>query len=147
MRYWIRNSFRHPLFPGLRIAAAAQANGRRYEALAGSFHQLEKAARGGAVARCAVFIAARGGERLPTDEQRDALWNLFQVPIYFVQLDDHGRVCAYECEARDGLHMAWAESGRVECGCGRPGLLSIGAATARPPSRAHRLVASVSSAA
>ena len=45
------------------------------------------------------------GEAWITEEEREQLWEVFQVPL-FEQLCDHrGRVLAHECEARQGLHI------------------------------------------
>ena len=63
------------------------------------------------------------------DEDRDALWGAFQVPVYAILLDHQGRLIAYECEAQAGLHIAEerVEEVRPElvdntlCECGRAG--------------------------
>ncbi len=45
------------------------------------------------------------GESWIADEEREELWEVFQVPV-FEQLCDHrGRLLAHECEARQGLHI------------------------------------------
>jgi len=78
----------------------------------------------GAVVRRAVFVVHHEGEPLPSEDQQDALWDLFRVPNYVLQVDAGGRVCAYECEAREGLHTTTAADDAVQCGCGRPGLMT-----------------------
>ena len=144
MLYWVGKSLRHPLFPGLRATSASEAKTRQYDALAGSFHELQAAAIAGATARRAVFVTAPEGWNLPTDSQRDVLWILFQVPSYVLQLDSNGKVRAYECEARSGLHNVRSGENSMECACGRPGL----AASPFPCGRAdHDFAASASSAA
>ena len=55
--------------------------------------------------------------------ERDRLWQIFEVPVYGLLLDQKGKVLAYECEAQNGLHVA-ATAGEVQyspCDCGRPG--------------------------
>jgi hypothetical protein len=54
------------------------------------------------------------GEAWITDEEREELWQAFQVPV-FEQLCDHrGQVLAHECEARDGLHIGSAQTWIVD---------------------------------
>jgi len=122
MTQWLRKRTWHPLFPGLPTTAARLAAGRRYEALAGSIPELKAAAyRGARVAR-AVFVLASEGEWPLNERELDVLWHRFGVPVYTVELDRRGNVYAWECEAREGLH-AVAGSSRIECECGRPGLV------------------------
>ena len=45
------------------------------------------------------------GEAWITDEEREALWNVFQVPVFEQICDHNGRVLVHECEARQGLHI------------------------------------------
>jgi len=79
--------------------------------------------------RRAVFVLQNEGDPLLSDAQRDELWELFQVPVYVLLLDANHRVCAYECEAHQGLHLprdigphrAPAGLEASPCGCGRPG--------------------------
>ena len=123
MQLWFRKSLRHPLFRGLRTTAAAEARGRRHDALAGSVEELRQAAGRGASARRAVFVLQRERELLLDEAARDALWRLFRTPCYVLQVDTDNRVLAYECEARQGLHLAAAKGEDVHCGCGRPGFV------------------------
>jgi hypothetical protein len=37
--------------------------------------------------------------------ERDALWEVFQVPVFALLLDGEGRLVGYECEAHEGLHI------------------------------------------
>jgi len=92
----------------------------------------------GATATRGVLVVQREGEHLPGEEQRAALWDWFRVPSYVVQVDGDGKVRAYECEARIGLHQAQAVDGRVECDCGRPGFLPV---TSSGASRSEELTA------
>jgi len=77
----------------------------------------------------AVFPLRRPGNPFLPDKQRDALWQMFQVPIHALLVDARDEVVGYECEAQDGIHLradyaAGLFSGDVEselCECGRPG--------------------------
>jgi hypothetical protein len=98
-------------------------------AVSGTFQQLAHAALRRVAPRRAVFVLQNEGDPLLTDPQRDELWERFQVPVYVLLLDASHRVCAYECEAHQGLHLP-QETGvnRIPpgietspCGCGRPG--------------------------
>ena len=91
--------------------------------------------------RRAVFVLQKESDPLLTDAQRDELWQLFRVPVYVLLLDSSQKVCAYECEAHEGLHLRPNEHRRIPpgadtspCGCGRPGprLRYRGAALASP---------------
>jgi hypothetical protein len=99
-------------------------------AVSGTFHQLTQAAMRRVEPRRAVFVLQNVGEILLTDAQRDELWEEFQVPVYLLLLDAAGKVCAYECEAHQGLHLTHDATAphRIPpatevslCGCGRPG--------------------------
>ncbi len=84
---------------------------------------------GARVAR-AVFPVRALASPFLSETQRDALWNMFRVPVYALLLDARGAVVGYECEAQNGLHIrddyaAGLPFGHVEstlCECGRPGL-------------------------
>ena len=123
---WLRSTVRHPLFPRLPVTRAAEALGR-HAALAGSFADLARAARQGARADCAVFVLIDEGVPLPDEAQHEQLWQWFEVPSYVLVVNGKGKVTAYECEARDGLHLVQGgrnalDGGAAECPCGRPGL-------------------------
>jgi hypothetical protein len=45
------------------------------------------------------------GEAWITEEERDELWQSFQVPVFEQICDHRGQLLAHECEARDGLHI------------------------------------------
>ena len=45
------------------------------------------------------------GEAWITDEERQELWDVFQVPVFEQICDRRGRRVAHECEARQGLHI------------------------------------------
>ncbi len=99
-------------------------------ALSGTFQQLAYAGLRRVEPRRAVFVLQNDGDPLLSDAQRDELWELFQVPVYVLLLDAKRRVCAYECEAHQGLHLPRDIGPRrirpgletSPCGCGRPGL-------------------------
>ncbi len=123
-----RRRIRHPFYPALKPAPAAAAQSFS-PALYGAFEDLSAAAQTGVRVSRAVFPTRRAASPFLTESQRDALWQMFQVPIYALLLDGGGRVVGYECETQDGMHLSqeYAEgllSGNVEsglCECGRPG--------------------------
>lgn len=98
-------------------------------ALSGTFQQLAHAALRRVEPRRAVLVLQNEGDPLLSGAQREELWKLFHVPVYVLLLDANRRVCAYECEAHQGLHLprdagphrmpAGIETS--PCGCGRPG--------------------------
>ena len=110
-----RRRIRHPFFPDLAAAPAANARGRS-KALAGTFGELARAAARGAKASRALYVLT--GEPLG-DGQREELWRLFEVPIYSL-MERAGRVEAWECEAQRGFHVAGGGD-EIACACGRPG--------------------------
>jgi hypothetical protein len=121
MPLWFRRRIRHPFYPKLFATPAAEAQGRSI-ALSGTFHQLERAAAAGASAQSALFVITRWKGSSLTEEQRDRLWTLFQVPVYAMLVDADDRLVGFECEAQDGFHVL----GKVApdsplCECGRPG--------------------------
>lgn len=123
MPFWFQRRIRHPFYPKLFATPAAEAQGR-FIALSGTFHQLERAATAGASAHSALFVTTRWRGSSLTEEQRDRLWTLFQVPVYAMLLDEDNRVVGFECEAQNGFHVP----GKVApdsplCECGRPGRL------------------------
>jgi hypothetical protein len=120
----LRSSLRHPFYPGLRVTRARAAK-VRHTVLAGSFQELADAATRGVQVTHAIFLLR--DESSPPDEEarRDALWRWFQVPSFVLVVDSQGRPKAYECEAREGLHVpsppASGEYDTRLCPCGRPG--------------------------
>jgi len=119
---------RHPFYPALKPAAASAAT-TDTPALYGDYAQLRHAAGAGIRAERAVFALKGAAQPFLTGREREALWALFQVPIYTLLVNGRGAVMAFECEAQDGLHLrdGYLEGvlfGRVEsklCECGRPG--------------------------
>jgi len=125
---------RHPLFPELKPARAADARGT-HTVLAGTFHHLLNAGLRGATATRAVFLVRRPGCHWISDAERDMLWRLFEVPVFGLLVDDSEEVMAYECEAQVGMHLCRAvEPGRsahfesAPCVCGRAGQRLVPAA-------------------
>lgn len=123
----------HPFYPALKPVPAARAPGR-CAALAGTCAELLQAAAAGVRVERAVFPLHRPARPFLLPEERDALWSLFQVPIYAMLLDSDGRVIGYECEAQEGFHLApgyrggflfgTVETSLCECGRAGPRLLS-----------------------
>ncbi len=123
MTKWFRPRIRHPFYPKLIATPAAEANGR-VAALSGTFRELERAAATGAWVKRVLFVRDNYYSAPLTDDQRDRLWSLFQVPTYAMLLDGNGRLVAFECEAQDGFHAPGkAAPDSPLCACGRPGLL------------------------
>ena len=131
MRLLFRSRIRHPLYPGLTATPAGEAQGP-CTAVAGTLPELVQAAARGVRARRAIFALHHPGAAVLTETERDALWQVYQVPLYVLLLDGGGRVLGYECEAQEGLHLephARAENGVLEagpCPCGRPGPRLVG---------------------
>ena len=119
---------RHPFYPSLKLAPAARAK-RRCPALTGTYRELFAAAAVGVEAERAVFPLHRPSSPFLDDEERDALWTLFRVPVIAILLDGRGDVAGYECELQHGFHLADGYPadllfGALEtdtCDCGRPG--------------------------
>jgi hypothetical protein len=128
MFHWLQSRVRHPLYPSIRAMPALTSSGRPI-AISGTYRQLAQAARHSVEPRRAVFVLQNLDDPLLSDAQRDELWVQFEVPIYVLLLDAAGKVCAYECEAHQGLHLPVdgvprripPGSETAPCGCGRPG--------------------------
>ena len=137
MRISFLRRIRHPFYPALKPAAAA-AGKKEPIALYGAYEELAAAACTGIHVERAVFPLRGASDPFLTGPERDALWTMFQVPIYTLLVDRRGDVVAYECEAQDGLHLREGYNqgvlfGRVEskpCECGRPGARLVPAAPA-----------------
>ena len=74
-------------------------------ALSGTCQELVRAANAGVRPTHAVLVLHHPDSRLLTPADRDALWDLFQVPLFALLLDGEGRLVGYECEVHDGLHI------------------------------------------
>jgi hypothetical protein len=94
------------------------------QALAGTLPQVESLA--GVVNLTHAAIVFRG-ERDPrlTDAELDRLWLAFHVPVFEQIVASDGTLCAWECEAHQGLHIAPGFDARsrvidlTPCACGR----------------------------
>jgi hypothetical protein len=121
MKMWFRPRIQHPFYPRLFATPAAEAHGR-VAALSGTFQELVRAAAAGASAQRALFVINRWNGAALTEAQRDGLWAMFQVPLYAMLVDAHGRVVCFECEAQNGFHVAGKTAPDSPlCKCGRPG--------------------------
>ena len=95
----------HPLLRG--VWASAPNGGGCYSAVAGPADLfLEMVAR---TARpeveFAVLVLRHPGGSPLTESARDRLWDAFRVPVYELLCGFDGKLLAYECEARCGLHV------------------------------------------
>jgi len=120
-----RKAPRHPLYPDLK-AVRARAAKKTYSALAGSFEELAQGYAKGARAARAVLVLHYQEHPWMSPAERDALWELFHVPVYGLLLDREGAVLGYECEAQHGLHLCADAAKAAEssaCCCGRAGLV------------------------
>ncbi|MBZ5618610.1 MAG: hypothetical protein LAQ69_07790 [Acidobacteriia bacterium] len=104
MRIRIRFPLRHPFFPDWAATPARLAGGECL-ALSGSYQELARAATAGLRPSRAVFVMHTPDSPFLGDRQRDALWEMFQVPVFALLLDGEGRLVGYECEAHEGLHI------------------------------------------
>src|SRR5436305_11520589 len=86
-----RRRIRHPFYPALKPAAAAAAP-PICPALYGAFEELSAACEMGVRVSRAVFPLRRPGNPFLPDKQRDALWQMFQVPIHALLVDARGEV-------------------------------------------------------
>jgi hypothetical protein len=58
------------------------------------------------------------GEAWIEEEEREELWQAFQVPVFEQLCNRHGHLLAHECEARDGLHIGDGQTWIVDLeGC------------------------------
>jgi hypothetical protein len=128
VRLGFRRRLRHPFYPALKLSPAIEA-GDGAAALCGGFEELCRAAAAGTRASRAVFPLRPPSDPFLPRSERDALWNMFEVPVYALLLDGDGQMIGYECEAQHGLHIVDTYRpgllfGRIEsatCECGRPG--------------------------
>src|SRR5262249_48884693 len=123
-----RRRLRHPFYPDLKLVPASGAT-QRSAALCGDIEELCGAASIGVHVDRAVFPFCRPSSPFLTAPERDALWTMFQVPVYAVLIDPRVGLIGYECEAQRGMHIrddyaAGLLFGQVVsslCECGRPG--------------------------
>ncbi len=121
----------YPLFPVPRIAVlgaevrpepgvlcfpkwtACQLSALRPRALAGSWREISNAGRMASLGMlelpdlCYPVIVFSDPSVAPLHERQHAmLWDWFGLPAYEQIRTASGRLLAYECDARDGFHMA-----------------------------------------
>ena len=124
MWFGIFPRLRHPFLRGVPLTPAAKARVTN-ASLYGTFLELVRAADAGAQVRRAIFVTHRQDDPLLSEEDRDLLWDLFEVPVYAIVLDRHRRILAYECEIHNGLHVTVkfpvaGDQGAI-CECGSHG--------------------------
>ena len=54
------------------------------------------------------------GESWITEEEREDLWSVFQVPVFEQICDHRGRLLVHECEARQGMHIGEGQTWMVD---------------------------------
>jgi hypothetical protein len=129
MRLVFRRRIQHPYYPELKPAPAVETT-ERAVSLFGTFAELSHAAATGVQVGRAVFPLLSPANPFLGEEQRDALWGMFEVPVLPLLVDHGGHVIGYECELQAGFHMredfrAGMLLGRTEeglCDCGRAGV-------------------------
>jgi len=161
MRVVIRfgSRIRHPYLPDCVATPAVETEGPgKHTALSGTVSQLMEAAARGVRASRAVFVVRGIQHPFLAEREREAVWRMFQVPVFTVLLGALGKPLAFECEAQEGLHVTvnclagagWAaffeegerptctvaapiESGLCECGrAGHRLVAPLGAVRRRP---------------
>jgi hypothetical protein len=103
MHLRIRFPLRHPFFPDWPATPTRLAKGPCF-VLSGSVPELLRVPHSVRPSR-AVFALHYPESHYVTLADRDALWEMFQVPVFALLLDGEGRLVGYECEAHDGLHI------------------------------------------
>jgi hypothetical protein len=129
MRFAFRRRIRHPFYPALKPAPAVEAK-EPTSSLTGTFAELSRAAAAGVQVDRAVFPLHSPARPFLSGDERDALWDMFEVPVLAMLVDHRGTVVGYECELQEGFHLKQDLTGgllfgRLEsslCECGRPGL-------------------------
>jgi hypothetical protein len=104
MQIRIRFPLRHPFFPDWAATPTRLAKGA-CATLSGNYQELARAAAAGVRPSRAVFVMHSPDSQFLTDQERDTLWEMFQVPVFALLLDGEGRLVGYECETHDGLHI------------------------------------------
>ena len=64
--------------------------------------------------RHSLIMQLELGEAWITDEEREELWDAFQVPVFDQLCDHRGHLLAHECEARQGLHIGEGQTWIVD---------------------------------
>jgi hypothetical protein len=94
------------------------------QAVAGTLAQVESLAGVVNLTHAVVVFHGESDPRL-TDAELDRLWLAFHVPVFEQIVASDGTLCAWECEAHQGLHLApgFDPGSRAvdatPCACGR----------------------------
>lgn len=121
----------YPLYPSPRVAVLGTSMDEEFgvrsfprwsvcelerfqpEALAGSMAELTTVARlrrhGQMALRCLkypIVVLTNAGDPPLDASQHDDLWRWFGLPVFEQIRDRRGNLIAYECEARNGYHLA-----------------------------------------
>ncbi len=71
-----------------------------------------------------IIVFTYEGEAPLCDEDRDALWSVFGVPVFEQQLGPANQLLAMECDAHAGMHLAGnfrhLQLDKNACACGNP---------------------------
>jgi hypothetical protein len=128
----LRRVLSHPFFPGLKLTPATRAK-TGCPAISGTFQELVDAAAAGVRVTRAVVPLHGPADPFLSDGEREALWEMFGVPVWAMLLDGRGRLIGYECEVQEGFHLSadypcgllfgTADSSACECGRAGPRLL------------------------
>ncbi len=94
--------------------AAAHIRDFRPATIAGHFTTILNLA-GSAQPTHSVVIFTAEGQPCLAEENRDALWKVYQLPVFEQVIAACGRLTAWECEAHDGLHLT--DGAHVAPGC------------------------------
>jgi hypothetical protein len=111
------------------------------QAVAGTLAQVESLAGMVNLTHAIIIFQSESDPRL-NDAELDRLWLAFHVPVFEQIIASDGTLCAWECEAHQGLHLApgFDPGGRLvdatPCVCGRPGARLISPDTAKVQSAA-----------
>jgi hypothetical protein len=115
--------FIHPVDPAPRTAVLAAGfqetrlvrvfplgwNGRaaRFSrtSVAGPLAQMMRVARAGWRVEHSIVVFTYPGERALSAREREAFWNVFEVPLFEQYLGPNSELLATECDAHAGLHV------------------------------------------
>jgi hypothetical protein len=95
------------------------------ESVAGTLEQLDALASENISLTHSIIVLEGVGSPRITAQDRDRLWQAFEVPLFEQMIGKGGELLAFECEAHDGLHIASPnfhaapdEIDESTCGCG-----------------------------
>jgi hypothetical protein len=122
------------LLPGFRSQAqirvfaggwSEQAEKFAPESIAATLPQLVALASAGIPLTHSIIVLERAGDPHVSPQDRDRLWQAFEVPLFEQMIGPECELLAFECEAHDGLHIASpnlkATPDEIDgslCGCG-----------------------------